>query len=171
MNKKFLFSLIVIIFIAVIGLGFYYFNINIVKKENLSCTKEAKSCPDGTIVGRVPPKCDFSPCPGEEEGIFVLTPKTDEVVQSPLMIEGKAKVPWFFEAEFKAELYDENKNLLGTGILTAQDDWMKEDFVPFKGEIEFKEPSGYFGVLRFMSANPSGLPEQQKQFEVVVRFK
>ncbi len=28
------------------------------------CTMEAKLCPDGSYVGRVPPSCEFSPCPG-----------------------------------------------------------------------------------------------------------
>lgn len=27
------------------------------------CTLEAKICPDGSSVGRVPPNCDFAPCP------------------------------------------------------------------------------------------------------------
>ena len=31
------------------------------------CTKEGKICPDGTVVGRVPPKCDFSLCPTTNE--------------------------------------------------------------------------------------------------------
>lgn len=30
-----------------------------------ACTAEAKICPDGTGVGRVPPNCEFAPCPGE----------------------------------------------------------------------------------------------------------
>lgn len=28
-----------------------------------ACTGEAKLCPDGSAVGRVPPNCDFAPCP------------------------------------------------------------------------------------------------------------
>lgn len=28
-----------------------------------SCTKEAKVCPDGTVVGRTGPNCEFTPCP------------------------------------------------------------------------------------------------------------
>ena len=28
------------------------------------CTQEAKRCPDGTYVGRIPPKCEFAACPG-----------------------------------------------------------------------------------------------------------
>ena len=30
----------------------------------VACTMEAKLCPDGSSVGRVPPLCDFAPCPG-----------------------------------------------------------------------------------------------------------
>jgi endonuclease YncB( thermonuclease family) len=28
-----------------------------------ACTEEAKICPDGSAVGRIPPNCDFAPCP------------------------------------------------------------------------------------------------------------
>lgn len=28
-----------------------------------ACTKDAKVCPDGTVVGRVAPTCQFAPCP------------------------------------------------------------------------------------------------------------
>jgi len=27
------------------------------------CTMEAKLCPDGSYVGRIPPKCEFKACP------------------------------------------------------------------------------------------------------------
>jgi putative hemolysin len=30
----------------------------------IACTMEAKSCPDGSAVGRSGPKCEFTPCPG-----------------------------------------------------------------------------------------------------------
>jgi len=29
----------------------------------IACIEEAKICPDGTAVGRVPPNCEFAPCP------------------------------------------------------------------------------------------------------------
>lgn len=28
-----------------------------------SCQQDAKICPDGTAVGRIPPECEFAPCP------------------------------------------------------------------------------------------------------------
>jgi len=31
----------------------------------VACTMEAKTCPDGSSVGRVGPDCEFEPCPGE----------------------------------------------------------------------------------------------------------
>jgi hypothetical protein len=35
------------------------------RDENIACTQDAQRCPDGSYVGRVPPTCDFAPCPGE----------------------------------------------------------------------------------------------------------
>ncbi|GEM_PF-2016382 len=26
------------------------------------CTQEVRRCPDGSFVGRIPPKCNFAPC-------------------------------------------------------------------------------------------------------------
>ena len=34
-----------------------------VQEEPVACTQDAKMCPDGTSVGRVPPSCEFAPCP------------------------------------------------------------------------------------------------------------
>jgi hypothetical protein len=32
--------------------------------EGVACAMDAKICPDGSGVGRVPPTCEFAPCPG-----------------------------------------------------------------------------------------------------------
>lgn len=34
--------------------------------EPVMCTADAKECPDGSFVGRIPPQCQFAACPGEE---------------------------------------------------------------------------------------------------------
>lgn len=36
------------------------------KETEKACTMEAKQCPDGSYVGRVPPNCEFAPCSGEK---------------------------------------------------------------------------------------------------------
>lgn len=32
--------------------------------KGIFCTMDVRECPDGTFVGRVPPNCEFTPCPG-----------------------------------------------------------------------------------------------------------
>jgi hypothetical protein len=52
-----------------------FYNINLADRcpvtlennDDVFCTEDAKICPDGTGVGRVPPSCEFAPCPGEEQ--------------------------------------------------------------------------------------------------------
>jgi hypothetical protein len=36
-----------------------------IRDADVVCTLDAKECPDGSFVGRVPPSCEFAPCPGE----------------------------------------------------------------------------------------------------------
>lgn len=40
------------------------------RDEGVACTMDAKECPDGSYVGRIPPDCEFAACPDEEEVIF-----------------------------------------------------------------------------------------------------
>lgn len=42
--------------------------------ERRACTEEAKVCPDGSIVGRTGPNCEFAPCP--ETNFVACTERT-----------------------------------------------------------------------------------------------
>lgn len=168
MNKTYLTIILILLGLILLGTGYYFLN----KDEGaIVCTQEAKECPDGSFVSRKPPKCEFDLCPGEAEGIFVFSPKKEDIINSSLKIRGQAKGSWYFEGQFNAELYDEYDYLAGTAILTAKDNWMTEDFVAFEGELEFSGFSSDTGWLRFLSANPSGLPENQKTYEIPIKFE
>jgi len=39
----------------------------------VACTADAMICPDGSAVGRIPPDCNFAPCPSPTATPFVLT--------------------------------------------------------------------------------------------------
>jgi len=43
--------------------GTVYYLLLRTKNEPVFCTQEAKECSDGSYVARIPPKCDFAPCP------------------------------------------------------------------------------------------------------------
>ena len=58
-NKKiFVILITIIVVLAGVWLGLKF----ITGEEPVACTMDAKLCPDGSYVGRVPPKCDFAVC-------------------------------------------------------------------------------------------------------------
>lgn len=152
-NKKIFFIVLGLIVLLIIFFLFFIYS----KKNNNLLNQQVNL----SLENKNQPK---------QDDIIVDYLSDDEKISSPLKISGKARGFWFFEAQFTAELYDENNNLLGQAILTAQDDWMTENFVPFEGELNFSNPQSKKGVLKFLSANPSGELENQKIFIVNVLF-
>lgn len=102
--------------------------------------------------------------------VNVFSPKSDEIIKSPLKISGEARGTWFFEGSFPVILKDENGNVIKQGFVTAQKDWMTQDFVPFIGEIEFETPEVARGELVLKKDNPSDLPEYDKSMSIPVSF-
>jgi hypothetical protein len=88
-----------------------------------------------------------------------------------LKIEGKAKGSWFFEAVFPMKLVDSNGKEIAFAQAQAQGDWMTYNFVSFIAELNFEKVETDTGVLIFHNDNPSGLPENSKEFRLPVRFK
>jgi len=58
--KKILIAIFVVILLA--G-AVYLISAVISRNKQVSCTMEAKLCPDGSAVGRTGPNCEFTPCP------------------------------------------------------------------------------------------------------------
>jgi hypothetical protein len=102
--------------------------------------------------------------------IKIAKPSANEIISSPLTIEGQAKGTWYFEASFPVKLIDENGEIIARGIAQAQSDWMTTDFVPFKATLSFDSGSSTIGMLIFQNDNPSGQPENEKQFGIPVHF-
>lgn len=108
--------------------------------------------------------------PQVEDDVIVFSPKPGDKLQSPLVVEGKARGTWFFEASFPIKIIDEQGNILGTSFVQAQSDWMTEDFVPFKGEITFASRGEGKGFLVLQKDNPSGLPQNDKEIKIPVNL-
>ncbi len=94
----------------------------------------------------------------------------NEKISSPLVIRGKARGYWFFEADFPVKLYDANGELLAIAIAQAQDNWMTEDFVPFEAELKFSSPKTKAGVIVLEKDNPSGLLEYADELRIPIMF-
>jgi len=66
MNKK----ILIVIFGAILLIGAVYLaSMVISRNKQVSCTMEAKLCPDGSEVGRIGPKCEFTSCPEDYKNI------------------------------------------------------------------------------------------------------
>jgi hypothetical protein len=106
-----------------------------------------------------------------EDKIKVTKPQPNEIISTPLEIEGEARGFWYFEAVFPIRLYDGKGNLLGQTAAQAQGDWMTEEFIQFRAELEFSPSTTESGLLILEKDNPSGLPENAGELKIPVIFK
>ncbi len=107
----------------------------------------------------------------KDEMIRVFSPESDQKVSLPIVIKGEARGNWFFEASFPIKLLDASGNEIGLAIAQAQSDWMTTEFVPFEATLNIASlPEIGEGVLVFERDNPSGLPENDEQIRVPIRF-
>ncbi|MCF7835878.1 MAG: Gmad2 immunoglobulin-like domain-containing protein [Candidatus Marinimicrobia bacterium] len=108
--------------------------------------------------------------------IQIGNPRPNQVIKTPLIIEGFARGTWFFEGDFPVILTDWDGKIIAEGYATAQTSWMKEDFVEFKGSLDFEKPEniGDFskrGSLILKKDNPSGLSENDDALEIPILFE
>jgi len=69
--KKYLIALLVIILI-IIGAGVIYWKLikpTSTAPDQIACTQDGKVCPDGSVVGRQGPNCEFEECPFTPDAI------------------------------------------------------------------------------------------------------
>ena len=103
--------------------------------------------------------------------ITVATPAPNTQVRSPLTVSGTARGTWYFEASFAVILEDAGGTPLAQVPATAQGEWMTENFVPFTATVSFApQPAGTVGRLILKKDNPSGLPANDNQLVLPVRF-
>lgn len=103
------------------------------------------------------------------DSIQIVSPRPNQAVEASFVIQGSARGFWFFEGQMTAELRDTQNNLLGKTVLTADAEWMTEEFVPFSGLLEYQKIDEVkSGLLLIHSANPSGLRENSRELIVPV---
>lgn len=177
---------IVIPLLVLIGFGVWF---GVTQKEELPPSQiitnvtnfEECASAGNPIMESYPRKCNsggqtFTEEIGRESDVNNLirltTPKPNQVISSPLIIEGEARGNWFFEASFPVVLTNWDGLIIAQGIATAKGEWMTTDFVPFTAKLEFKNPTyKNNGVLILRKDNPSGLPEYDNALEISIVFR
>lgn len=102
--------------------------------------------------------------------IIIESPKPYEKIESPLLIKGKARGQFFFEATFPIKIVDENGNVLQKDYIETIEEWMTENFVSFEKSIKLDFGNIKRGFIIFEKANPSDLKENQFEISIPVYF-
>lgn len=103
--------------------------------------------------------------------LTIIHLKEGDKISSPLLLEGRARGYWFFEADAPVVLLDENYRIIAQTHITAIGDWMTEDWVEFQGKLNFPDPQTKTGFIIFHKANPSGLEEHSNSDTIRVAFE
>ncbi len=94
-----------------------------------------------------------------------------QTISFPFTLTGEARGTWYFEASFPVRIEDGNGAVVLAVPAQAQGDWMTENFVPFKVELNPTSPiTTDEGTLVIVKDNPSGLPEHDASVRIPIRF-
>jgi hypothetical protein len=100
----------------------------------------------------------------------VTSPLPNQEISSPLEVIGSAPGGWFFEASLPVSLLDANGKQIAIAPAQAEGEWMTPKNVPFRTTLTFDLPTTATGTLIVAKDNPSGLPENDQQFLIPIRF-
>ena len=119
---------------------------------------------DGALIDLWPP--------AKQNLIQLNSVHPGNVIASPLVITGRARGTWYFEASFPIRLKDQNGNEIAVVPAQAQSEWMTTEFVPFSVTLTFTQPpTGTRGTLIFQKDNPSDRRELDDSLEFPVIFQ
>ncbi len=152
MNTRLWTTILIIVFIVILGLTWVLFAIP---------APEPTTPP---ITATSTPPVALSPLAAR---VVVTSLVPGATVPKTFTVTGKAPGPWYFEASFPIKVVDANNNFIGQGIAQAQTDWM------VVGDVTFVAPittSGYSGpaTLVLMRDNPSGMPENDDSISIPI---
>jgi len=103
-----------------------------------------------------------------------VTSDISKPFSSPMVISGKARGPWYFEASFPISIMDADGKIIGAGHAEATADWMTTEYVPFTATVTYMLPANTKdkkGAVILSKDNPSGLPENDDAFAIPITFQ
>jgi hypothetical protein len=169
-------ALCIILFIAIFSYGLFYDGSQLAVRQESWVTHNDRISPPTSVCAVNQANCNLQTSTSSPTAdsvaaeIKISSPAANQVIASPLEISGQALGRWYFEGSFPVKLIGDNGEIIAQGFVTAQSDWMNQGFVPFKGELKFNNTTSTLGMLIFSNDNPSGLPQNEKQYGVPISF-
>jgi hypothetical protein len=132
------------------------------------------------LVVAIPAKAPVveQPKPAQLDDLIIVDsplPDTTLSCDSDVIITGKARGTWYFEASFPIQISNAGGTIIGEGHAEALTDWMTNDFVAFKSTIPVHSCIDghvpYDAFVDLHNDNPSGDPAKGKSLSIPVLFK
>lgn len=179
--KRMLINVAILAFIGWLGFFVIYPMINCwVVNGNWSLQSRSCNLATYTVPDIVPIKQDqatttqVEPVVKKHKDLIEVTSDISKPFSTPLVISGKARGQWFFEASFPITIVDWNGLIIGEGHAEAIGEWMTTEYVPFTATVDFALPANTpykRGFIILKKDNPSGLPEHDDAFELPILYK
>ncbi|MBI2103651.1 hypothetical protein HYT59_01460 [Candidatus Woesebacteria bacterium] len=102
---------------------------------------------------------------------IIYSPTSNSKVTSPLTIKGRVPAGWMFEGVAQVKLLDTNRNVIAQAPAeeVTPGAWTDEEPDKFKSTLTFTT-TAKSGHLVIEADNPSGLPENDKSYQIPVKF-
>lgn len=156
MQKRYL----VLVLIIVFGVLFWV----LLRDASAPIDRAQTQTPNATLTPEAPPAT-------KDDLIVVESPRANAQVASPIVIKGKARGSWFFEATFPVTLTNWDGLIIAEGYAKAQGEWMTTDYVPFTANLSYTlapETPYRRGFLILKKNNASGEPQFDNSIEIPV---
>jgi len=172
MRSRYLAILALVVILALGGLYLALKNIVFVPNLPIPAADSTASPPESVTAQDTVSATAQDPAVRLAEIIVVQTPTPGSVVTSPITVQGRARGPWYFEAQFPVLLEDQSGAVVAAGSAHSQTEWMTPDFVPFAATLEFvAPPTTDTGTIVLQKSNPSAAPERADSLTIPVRFR
>ncbi len=154
------------------GSGRYFAVLAVDKNETYSSYKNTFDLMLSTIKFLPPASPSPSRSPAQGTPIKIKSISLTSPTKGPLVIKGTVDSGWMFEGVMPVKLLDAGRQEIASGSAkeTAPGSWQSGKAVDFSVSLTFTTESAS-GFLVFQNDNPSGLPSNQKSFELPVRFR
>lgn len=161
----------VVVLFAIVLLGWYFLrqadDTNTDTNTNTP-TGEPADETEGIDISQIP----LTGTQASVDEIVVDFPTAGSSVSSPVTLSGRARGPWYFEASAPVVVMDATGEVIGSGYVTADGEWMTTEFVPFSGTVTFNNANdSEGGAIVFMNDNPSGDESRAKYVAIPVYFR
>ncbi len=172
------------VLVVVIGIGVFFFYPSLFKSKTPAEIKSFEDCENAgfLVVDTKPRECHTKAQQVFVEeyngvllqnSIVITSPTANEVISTPLKVEGKAIGNWYLNNQLTARLQDDNGKVLVTKQLNALGDTQTDDFVPFVAAIGFNvaEAETPKGRLLIEKTNTSYQSGESGPLIIPVKFK